>query len=436
MGALAAAALLAGAGCKNEHERQVEQTADRSVELTNKGRAALADKRYAEAVRLFNEVTTLTPTETAPYRLLAEAHKRSGNQAAAMMALKQVEALGGKADPALKREKAELHKQMGQRKDAIALLIELRELNQLTDAETLELAHLQARGGDVEGAWTSLEAVQKRKPDDPEAKAIEAEVLLLKGEEVLGARLLDRLVTDYPEQASARIARGRYFFANGLAAEALQDLEALKGEAAKERELVALKARVLLSLKKLDEALEILKPLSDADPRDADLACLLAETLLLLERGEEAEQLVEQALAVRPDFARALYVRGRSKEAGGNAKAALADYQAAIKADPSFSQALSRMWPIYEHQGEKGEAIAALERLVVMQEASPDEKLALVTLYVAVNDNPTRAKALLADAAKKKPDDPRLKDLKAKVAKMKTGVKPKGSGIIIMRRGK
>lgn len=434
--AVALAVLALAPACKNEREMQVEQTVDRSIELTNKGRAALADKRYQDAVKLFSEVTNLTPTDAQIYLLLAEAQKRAGNEAAAVMALKQAEALVGKADPAVRRERAGLYQRMGQTKDAIALFSELRDANQLTDPETLGLAHMQARSGDIDGAWASLESVQKRKPDDPEAKAIEAEVLLLKGEEVLGARLLDRLAQDYPQQASARLARARYFFANGLAAEALQDLDQVTGEAAKDPELVALKARMLLSLKKYDDTLAILKPLADANPKNADFACLLAETLLMLNRTEEAEALVDQAVALRPDFARAIYVRGRSQEANGQLPAAIKSYEEAMKADPAFAQALSRLWPMYEHQGQKGEAIAALERLVVLKEASPDEKLALVTLYVSINDNPTRAKALLEDVARKKPGDPRIKELKAQVAKMKTGKVVKNHGIIIMRRGK
>lgn len=425
----------AGSGCKSQDELQVQQAQDFAVELTNKGRAALADKRHADAVRLFTQAAQMHPAEPQGWLLVAEAQKQSGNEAAAVMALKQAEAVAGKADPAVRRQRADLYRQMGQTKDAIALFVELRDQNLLTDAETLELAHLQARIGDVEGAWASLESVQKRKPDDLEAKAVEAEILLLKGEEVLGARLLDRLVSDAPQLASARIGRARYFFANGLANEALQDLSEVSGEAAVNPELIALKARVLLSLKKNAEALEVLKPLSESKPKDADLSCLLAETYLALGRTEEAQALVDRALAAKPGFSRALYVRGRSKEAGGDLKGANADYQAAVKSDPGFAPALSRSWPLWLHLGEKFEAVSALEQLTLINEASPDEKLALVQLYVELDEKPTRAKALLEDAAKKKPGDPRLKELRARVAKMKTG-KPKKSGIIIMRRGK
>jgi tetratricopeptide (TPR) repeat protein len=434
---LAALSLLTATGCKNEQETQIEQAQDRTAALTNQGRSRLADGKYGEAVRAFSEVTTLQPTDSSAWLLLAEAHKRQGNGAAALMALKQAESLLGKSDPAVRRERAELYKKLGQNKDAIAVLAELRDANQLTDPETLDLAHLQARVGDIDGAWKSLEQVQKRKPDDPEAKAIEAEVLLLKGDEVLGARLLDRLAQDYPMQASARIARAHYFFANGLANEALQDLEQIQGDSLQNPEYVALKARILNELKKYDEALLILKPLAEANPKDADLACLLAETLLLLDKKEEAEALIDQALAARSDFPRALYVRGRSREAT-NLKAAIEDYEEAIRIDPRFSQAASRLWPIYEQQGQKGQAIAVLEKLLVMQEASPEEKLFLVALYCSVNDNPTRAKKLVEDVAKKRDkNDPQIKELRTCVKNIKTGTKKKNDfGIIIMRRGR
>src|SRR5439155_14158131 len=122
------------------------------------------------------------------------------------------------------RERAELYRRLGQTTAAIAVLRDLRDANQLTDVELLTLAKLQARTGDSEDAWATLERVQAKKPDDADAKVAEAEILLVKGDEVLAANLMDRLLKANPQLVSARLLRAKYFLTNGYPDMAEADL--------------------------------------------------------------------------------------------------------------------------------------------------------------------------------------------------------------------
>src|SRR5262245_38422694 len=167
----------------------------------------------------------------------------------------------------------------------------MRDANQLTDPELLMLAKLQARTADTEAAWATLERVQSRKPDDPDAKVAEAEILLVKGDELLAANLMDRLLKENPQLTSARLLRAKYFLTNGYPDMAEADLGQIGSEGQKDPEVVELKARVYNRQQRYDEAAAILEPLVETNPRDADLACQPAETKLLAGKPDEAQAL-------------------------------------------------------------------------------------------------------------------------------------------------
>jgi tetratricopeptide (TPR) repeat protein len=277
--------------------------------------------------------------------------------------------------------------------------------------------------------------VQRNNPDDPKAKAVEAEVMLAAGDEVGAAKLMDRLLAQNPSLTAARVLRARYFRQNGAPEPAMADLDGISEDEKNLPEVAQLRAQVLVDLKKYDEAAKVLQPLVDANPRDADLTAQLAETRLLLNQAKEAQDLVENALALKPKYPRALYVRGRTFEAQGDLKQAMENYETALKSDSNFVPALERLWPLYDHKGQRAEAIGTLERLLYIHEATLNEKIALVNFYVSTGSNLDRAKKLVDETLKANGDNEELKQLKAKLAKVKIDDQPekKGPSIIIKR---
>ncbi len=366
--------------CKNPEQQAAENSRRSTSELVSKGRTALAEGKAEDAAKLFKQAAGLSPNDPMIYLLLAQAEKADGNETAAVLAIKQAEENGAKNDPSVKRERAELYRRMGQTKEAITTLSELRDENRLTDTEILMLAQLQAHEGDSDGAYQTLERVQKVRPDDPDAKAVEAEVMLAAGDEVGAAKLMDRLLQEHPQLTAARVLRARYFRQNGAPEPALADLDAIPKADQNQAEVVQLRARVLNDLKRYDESAKVLQPLVDDNPRDADLIAQLAETRLLLNQVNEAQDLIETALGIKPRFARALYVRGRAFEAQGDLKQAVENYESALQSNKTFSPALSRLWKLYDHQGRRADAIGTLERLLYMKEATLEEKIALLEL--------------------------------------------------------
>lgn len=435
---IALGGLLSSAACKDPETAAAEALQKTAEAKIAEGREALASGKWDRAIAAFKQAASAMPKDPQPLLMLADAHRQAGNDAAAVLALKQAEELHGGDDPLLKRQRAELFRRMGQTRPAIATLLELFHANQLTDAEVLVLSRMQARQGEVEAAWKTLERVQLRKPDDPEAKVVEAEILLISGEELLAAKLMDRLLEENPGSTGARVLRARYFLNSGYPEMAEADLALVGREGAKDPEVVALKAKVLNQLRRYDEAVRALQSLLDDSPRNPELLAQLAETKLNLGQTSEALTLVEQGLTLKPKDARALYVRGRVLEAQGELKTAVESYQHALRSDPSFGPALSRTWRIFEHRGEKIEAMSALERLLFMNEASIDEKVALAGLYADSASQVERGKKLIAEALRHEPKNGRYLEIQARLVKAAaaTTEKKPGSGVIIMKGGR
>src|SRR5262249_36321536 len=154
---------------------------------------------------------------------------------------------------------AEMYREEGRRKEAVVTLLELRDGGYLDAAELCQLAQLQARVGDPKGAFETLRRVQEADPDDVEAKAVEAEALLVSGEYVLATRLMDRLLKEHPDLASARLLRARYFFNRDYIDEAAADLERIQGQDSLSPEVVTLKAGVCVRRHQLVEAEKLLQ---------------------------------------------------------------------------------------------------------------------------------------------------------------------------------
>ena len=439
---LAFLALLALApACKDAETVAAEQKQQALQQHIAEGRMALDKGEWAGAAEHFKAAAQISPQDPMPQMLLSSAYRQGGNVPAALLSLKQASTLMKFKDPAIRKQMAELEKENGNAGDAIRTLKALQEEGELTHDETLELARVQAREGDGEGAYKTLDAITSKTPDDPLAKVTEVEIQLVAGDELLATKLLDELIAQQPELLQARLVRARYLLANAQPELALADLAEVKGLRATENEVLELKARAWNQLQKYADAEKALSALISEKPRDADLLSLLAE--VKLNRGEpgEAELLVDRALALRPSFARALYVRGLSQEALGEADRAKENYQEALRSDRGFAPALSRLWRIYQQEGDTGESISALERLLFAREASIEEKAALAKYYIDTGSNLSRGRKLIDEVMRHEPRNTRYRIVQVRYEKagkdgevgQRKPSRPSGSGPTIIR---
>ncbi|MFP2927950.1 tetratricopeptide repeat protein [Pyxidicoccus sp. 3LG] len=368
--------------------------------------------------------------------LMAEAHRLDGNEGAAILALKQAKSLVPGDDPSIQKQLAELYLRDGHTQDALNTLVGLMNAGSLQDADVLRLARLQAAEGQIDAAFKTLETILRESPDDPEAKATEAEVLWRKGDELLAANLMDRLLQQDPELTSARLLRARYFLTSGFAEMAEADLNAVQGPEAQRPDVVTLRARVLMVLGRPADAEAALKKLVEAEPRNPEALAWLAESVLAQGRRPEAQALVDQALQLRPRLARALYVRGRAQEEQNDRKGAEESYRYALAAEPRFAPAHKQMWPLHLKAERKTEAQESLEQLLSLGEASPEEKVQLASLYATLQTKVAQGLKLIDEALKREPKNAEYLRIKKALQALAPKPKKKFTGPVIIRGGR
>jgi tetratricopeptide (TPR) repeat protein len=445
-------ALLLGLGiallqaCKDPASAAAADKLEDAQDLLQKGRRFEEVGQLDQAIAAYRQAAVATPNDPTPHVLIAEAYQKSGNDGAAILALKQAEKLSPSSTFDLKRQQADLYVKMGRPLEAIRAFVELMEAAELNDAEVLSLARMQLRHGRIEDAGRTVTSLLQRKPDDPEALAIKAELFMRAGEEMAATKLMDELLTKHPNLVSARVLRARYFLNNGYPQYAEQDLALIQGAPAKETEVVELKARAFNALRRYGDTVELLTPLLEERPRDADLLGIMAETRLYLDELDEAHSLVDRTLALRPKNPRALYVRAKAYEKQNDFNQAIFNYQQAVQADPGFWPALSRLWRVHLLRSDKVEALEILERLFLMGEASVEEKAALAEMYARNNTHLTRANILIDEALRHKPKHPRYREVKTAIARARAkaaathygsggGGGKNPNGVIIMKGG-
>lgn len=406
------------AGCKDPETvaqatrtRTAEERMTEGARLLEQGRADLALPELKEAAA----VLTADPR---PRLLIARAQSELGNEGASILALKEAVELSRSGDPGLKKQLADALLADGHLEQAVSLLVELRDAGTLSAHETLQLARLQTRLGDTHAAFKTLEEVQRKNPDDPDAKVTEAEILLASEDQKhqdFAVKILDRLAAENPQHAPTRAVRARRLLGLGEVEPAAAELAALPEAQLQEGELAELHADVLAAQERFEEADSTLGRLLEERPRDPELLSRLAEVKLNLGAVSTADMLVEQALGRRPKNARSLYMRGRIMEAQGELSRAQEYYGQALQSDRMFAPALARSWKIHQHQNETTEAMSALERLLFMNKAGPDDKIALAELYADTKTQTARGLKLIDEAIRRDPKSDRLREIQAKL---------------------
>lgn len=409
-----ALALLA---CEEPQRAEERKRVTTAIDHVAQGRAALSAGKAEVAVREFKQAISTTPEDASLYLLLAEAYRAAGNEAGATLTLKQAENVSGVQDPAVRRQRADMLLKMRQAKAAIKEYGAMRDEDLLTDEEILRLCRLLAHEGRIAEAFKTLERIQLRAPDDLEAKTMEAEILLLKGDVLLAARLMDRLLAGSPSLTSARLLRARYFLNERELDKAEQDVTMVDPRDEKRTDVVSLRARVLNELGRAEESASLLSRLLGENPKDPEVMALLAETKLQLGKGSEAQVLVDRILTMEPRSAGALYVRGRAQEQQGRLDDALKDYRAALLATPGFAPALKRLWRLYDKKDDKPAAIEALELLFFQNDLDAGEKVQLARYYSETWANVERGEKLIAEALRKEPSNKDYLRIKAQLAK-------------------
>lgn len=186
-------------------------------------------------------------------------------------------------------------------------------------------------------------------------------------------------------EVKARLA-GLYFGLGDLT-NAVQYAEEVGEGTGQDAQLLTQMAGILASAGKPDRALRLLDLAIDRAPERGESYFPKGIILLNQKRLAEAEQAVNQGLKYSPDSPIGYYYLGRISIEAGNAEQALASFDHAIAANPSFEPAYLAQASFHESRQEKDKAIAVLQKY--LQHVNPrnkDIRQHLIQLYVATKD--------------------------------------------------
>ena len=135
------------------------------------------------------------------------------------------------------------------------------------------------------------------------------------------------------------------------------------------------------------EAAKLYKQLVDADPEDASLRASLAGVLGTLERYDQALVELDKAIELQPLNVEAFHNRAVIQERLGDAKAAVADYERALRYNPNYEPskaAYQRLTGRSDVRAPRNEAEAAAAQLV--RQASDEARKANYEAALALLD--------------------------------------------------
>ena len=223
---------------------------------------------------------------------------------------------------------------------AVLLYRRALDINPDDAAYAYGLAEALFWSGDYEGAEAGYASLVKRYPDDAEMHASWAATLVRLDRFEEAERPSARAVALAPDNPEYRLIRGEALYLLGEADGALEQMDRLAAAGAD----TAYSRYVATVIRRNKGDYEAALREADAGlvlaPDDADLMEEKGGVYYMLDDPLSAREWLDKALAINPNLAGALFVRGLVRGELGDAEGAAADQAAAIALEPSLAEDL------------------------------------------------------------------------------------------------
>lgn len=267
-----------------------------------------------------------------------------------------------------------------------------------------ERAWLQLQAGDPKGAERTLRDLLKKAPRAYPSQASLGFARLAQDQPADALQWFDRALAADKAFVPALVGRGEALVVLGREGEAFEAYQAVIEQAPDQpvalRRIEVLRFRAVqsdvaaaqgaLAGERLDEARDHYQRAIKASPDSAFLYRDLADVERRLDHGELARALVDRALALDANDARAWALRGGLREAAGESEAAVGDYRRALDLDPGLPDLAARITEI--ETGLKEAALPAEFKAIAASARITRGETAALLAY--------RLPALLQDAAR------------------------------------
>lgn len=407
---------------------------------------AFTDKKYDRSQEALTHLLEANPKNPDALRLMGEVLQAKGETEEAEKRFR--EAITVYQDlvnrrpnvPALHYRLAQMHVRVGEMTQARTQLQKLIELAPNSSGAILMLAELDVNTGEQKSAIGPLEELISRQPS-PIAYDLLGRAYLQEREFPKAAAAFEKYAEMAPRQARAHHFLGASLAGEGKLKEAVIELEeALRLDPkyveplaliatidARQQRLGAALARVRRQIDKieptgrhefllgqfymasnqLDNALTAYQKAVEIDPNLSAAYAQLSAIYVRIGQTEKALAELEKGLQRNPENVSVMMLKGMLQQQKGAVETAQLTYEELLGINPKFAPAANNLAYIYQEHGKLDEALRLAE---VARTEAPDNPDIADTLGWILYKRGTydRALSLLKEAASKKPDNPEI----------------------------
>ncbi len=272
-------------------------------------------------------------------------------------------------------------------------------------------AQKERRNGKVDQAIVHLRKAIELEPDSSYLQRELATVYLQNKEEQNALEVLDRLLTDHPDDTKALILTGGIRQMRKETAAAIEAFEKAIRLDPSEEKIFSLLGGIYLEADDIANAERVLRELIDRFPQSYAGHFLLGRIHLLRKETASAEKEFRRAADLEPESIEPLFELLKIYREQGRSVEMLRVNQLILERDPDNSRAFLEMALHYRKSGMKPEAAAVLKELGEKSRTEFEVVLQVVQLYVDPK-NYTDALFLIEGMLKGAPNNPDLHYLK------------------------
>lgn len=335
----------------------------------NRGITLIKEKRFTEAVSLFNQVKQNNPQEARAYFYTGMALTESGRLTAAALELSEAVRLDAQR-PEYRIVQANIFarlKQSSHAKDTLETLTAVAT-EKLEASWLWLLVDTYYRVERLEDTMRMLDLMEKRFPDDPRLDLNRGQVYSLQNKFDLALNAFRRSAAKHPENALVHFELGKLFYQrDDLPAAKSSLLEAVRLEKNNPQYLQKLGA-VLLASSKLDEAIAYLERAAAIEPDSVEINYSLSQAWRRKGERQKASQFIDkfQELKHREEKTEQLervLARGERLLDEGKNEEARASFEEVVQADSSNWTAHGYLAEMFLDAGEPQRAWPHLSRM-------------------------------------------------------------------------
>jgi cellulose synthase operon protein C len=411
-------------GAREIAERLLKALPDNVRALELAGAAEFRQQNYVQAESLLARAMKAAPREVLSRQLLAQTHLRTGHPEKALEVLQPV-LESNQADGASLALAGEAYLQTGDNKrseDAFARAVKaaptdanvrtsavlarlstestgngrgagqaLAELEAIASGDTgsradLALISARLRQGDVAGALTAVDALEKKTPDQALAANLRGRVLLLKRDMPGAAKAFEAALAKEPAYFPAVASLAAIDLANNQADAARKRFEEhLKTNPGSFQSKLALAELDARAGAPLQQVVASLKEAVRMAPTEAAPQITLVNRLLSGGEGKAAMAAAQDAVAALPGNADVLDALGRAQIAAGDGQRAISTFKKLASLQPRNPMHEVHLADAYMQLKDPDNAGAALRRATEMQPQLVAAQRGLAMLAVANN---------------------------------------------------